>query len=101
MSLRRATAMRFFIFQKDSENLDGLERLVGRVHQLQYELRVRIDESKAKGFVWSVICAHSLSLPPSNNCARLQAGNALRVLSGMAHRRSLDVRLARADSLLL
>ena len=35
MSLRRTSARSFFIFQKDSQNLDGLERFLSRIRQLQ------------------------------------------------------------------
>jgi hypothetical protein len=34
MNTRRAAARSFFIFEKNREDLDTLERLIGRIHQL-------------------------------------------------------------------
>jgi len=49
MSLRRTATRRLFIFQKDSENLDGLESLLGRIRELQEDLWFGVYESEDKG----------------------------------------------------
>ena len=48
MSLRRAAAGRYLIFQKDSENFDGLERAIGGIRQFQKEVVFGLNESKGK-----------------------------------------------------
>lgn len=61
MSLRRTAVRSFFIFQKDRQNLNGLERFLSRVLQLQENPWFRIYESKSKRSVRIVVCAHKSS----------------------------------------
>ena len=58
MSLRRTSARCFFIFQKDSQNLDGPERLLGHVRQLQEYLCCVVYESKSEGLFYGAVGAH-------------------------------------------
>ena len=50
VSLRRATARRFQVFQEDCQNLYAFERNVGVVAQLQANSSFVINETKGQGF---------------------------------------------------
>lgn len=49
MSLRRATAGSDFVFEKDGQDLNTLDRAVGGVGQLEEKIGVGLDESIGKG----------------------------------------------------
>jgi hypothetical protein len=53
VGLRGATAGRYFILQKDSQDLDAFERAIGRICQFQKKVSVRLDESKRKRFFFT------------------------------------------------
>jgi hypothetical protein len=48
MGLRRPTAWRCLILEKDGKNLDAFERLVSRVSQFQKDIRSNVNELKGK-----------------------------------------------------
>src|ERR1700752_2655655 len=64
MNLRKFSSGNSFFLEKDSQNLDGLERILSNVGQLQEEFRFCIYESKCKRLLCVPIRAHQLSLAP-------------------------------------
>jgi len=54
MSLRGAATRSYFVFQKNSQDLDALERAIGRIREFQDNILSGIDESKSKGFLFNI-----------------------------------------------
>lgn len=66
VGLRRATVRSFLIFQKDGQDFDRSVCFVSCVLQLQEDAWLCLYESKSKGLLVVVICAHKFSFAPSS-----------------------------------